>query len=86
MTKKTIGKRVEPSPTFLASATALKTGLALSASVSVLCKTGYVPKGVYRYASHAEANAHDDACLAQNMAMRALERDMHVAISDNGRV
>ena len=85
MTKKTIGKRVEPSLTLLASATALKTGLALSASVSVLCKTGYVPKGVYRYASHAEANAHDDACLAQNMAMRALERDKHVATSGDGR-
>ena len=86
MTKKTIGKRVEPSPTFLASATALKTGLALSTSVSVLCKTGYMPKGVYRYASHAEANAHDDACLAQNMAMRAIERDKRVATSGNGRV
>ena len=86
MKAKIIGKRVEPSPTFLASATALKAGAALSASLSVLCKTGYVPKGVYRYASHAEANAHDDACLAQNMAMRALERDKHVAASDNGRV
>ena len=86
MTTKAIGRRVEPSPTFLASATALKTGLALSASVSVLCKTGYMPKGVYRYASHAEANAHDDACLAQNMAMRAIERDKRVATSGNGRV
>ena len=86
MTKKTIGRRADPSLTLLASASALKTGLALSASLSSLCNTGYVPKGVYRYASHAEANAHDDECLAQNMAMRALERDKHVDASDNGRV
>ena len=75
MTTKAIGRRVELPPTFLASAAALKAGLALSASLSELCKTGYVPKGVYRYASHAEANAHDDACLAQNMATRALGRE-----------
>ena len=83
MTSKTIGRRIEPPLTYSASATALKAGVALSASLSELCKTGYVPKGVYRYASHAEANAHDDACLAQNMAMRALERDKrHKDVSD----
>ena len=87
---RTIGKRAEPSPTFLASATALKEGAAFSASLAALCKTGHMPKGVYRYPSHAEANAHDDACLAQSMAVRATARavtpDKAAAAPDDGRL
>jgi hypothetical protein len=37
-------------------------------------KTGLFPKGVYRYKTHEEAQAHWDRCVAQRMARIALER------------
>jgi len=31
-------------------------------------KITHIPKGVYRFASHEEANKQDESCLAQHMA------------------
>lgn len=36
--------------------------------------TTFVPKGVYRFKTHEEANRHEAACLATGMARIALER------------
>lgn len=36
---------------------------------------GHIPKGLYRFASHEEANRQDDTCLAQHMAK--IERRMN---------
>jgi hypothetical protein len=47
-----------------AAATHQRTGTALSA----LSTTG-IPKGVYRFASHAEMNLHTDEALARAVAM-----------------
>ena len=39
-----------------------------------LGRTGPVPKGIHRFRSHAEANRHDEACLAARMARLATRR------------
>jgi hypothetical protein len=31
-------------------------------------KVGHIPKGLYRFASHEEANRQDETCLARHMA------------------
>ncbi len=31
-------------------------------------KTSYIPKGVYRYKTHEDAEKHQNDCLAQGMA------------------
>lgn len=44
--------------------------------------TSFIPKGVYRFKTHADANQHQLDCLAKGMAQIALER----ADGPNGRV
>jgi hypothetical protein len=34
----------------------------------------FIPKGVYRFMTHAQANQHQADCLAKGMAQIALER------------
>jgi hypothetical protein len=36
--------------------------------------TSFIPKGVFRFMSHAEANRHQADCLTQGMARIARER------------
>jgi len=36
---------------------------------------GFIPKGVYRFMTHAEANRHQSDCLANRMARLAVERE-----------
>jgi hypothetical protein len=36
--------------------------------------TTFIPKGVYRFMTHAEANQHQTDCLTKGMAMIAQER------------
>lgn len=37
-------------------------------------ETSFIPKGVYRFKAHAEANRHWLRCVAEGMARMALER------------
>lgn len=36
--------------------------------------TTYIPKGIYRFTTHEEANRQQETCLAQGMARTALAR------------
>lgn len=52
----------------------LAEGARFSESVSSLSHLAYVPKGVYRYRSHGEANQHDQECLVRAMGALAMQR------------
>lgn len=36
----------------------------------------FIPKGLYRFKTHVEANAHQEESLAQGMARLALDRSL----------
>lgn len=71
---KTVGNRIEPDLTALASGDSLAQGARFSEALARLTKTTFVPKGIYRYASHEAANRHEQDCLVQGMAQVAAER------------
>ncbi len=73
---RTIGHRREPEISFSASAILLAEGAHFNDDIHRL-PTGnrtFIPKGVYRFRSHEEANRFDLDCLAKGMAEIALER------------
>jgi len=73
---RTIGRRTEPPITFSASARLLAEGARFNDEIHRL-PTGnrtFIPKGVYRFKSFAEANRHDLDCIVAGMAQTALER------------
>ena len=54
-----------------ASGDLLKQGAAFNESLQAFFpsgKTGYIPKGLYRFMTHAEANHHQEECLALHLA------------------
>jgi len=56
---KTIGKRKEPEITFHATAENLKKGLSFNNTINKFFQNKlYIPKGVYHYKTHKEANEH----------------------------
>jgi hypothetical protein len=57
-----------------ASGFLLTEGARFSESVSSLSHLAYMPKGVYRYRSHGEANQHDQECLVRAMGALAIRR------------
>jgi hypothetical protein len=73
---KTVGRRhIEPELSATPSGAALAAGAAFSESIAAIAGGGsFIPKGVYRYKTHAEANEHEAACLAAGMAALALSR------------
>jgi hypothetical protein len=71
---KTVGNRVEPDVTALATGDALAQGARFNEALAHLAKTTFVPKGIYRYQSHEAANRHEQDCLVQGMAQVAAER------------
>lgn len=76
MNMRTIGRRSEPPISFSASAELLAEGARFNDEIHRL-PTGnrtFIPKGVYRYRSFAEANRHDIDCIVASMAQAALER------------
>jgi hypothetical protein len=71
-----IGHRKEQPIAFSASAELLLQGARFNDEIHRL-PTGqrsFIPKGVFRFASHAEANQQQQDCLAKGMAKIALER------------
>jgi len=59
-----------------ASGELLKQGAAFNESLQALFpsgRTGYIPKGLYLFKTHEEANAHQDNCLAMHMAQLSLK-------------
>jgi hypothetical protein len=72
----TIGQRKPRSISFSASGALLAEGARFNDELHQL-PTGsqcFIPKGVYRFKTHAEANLFDQKCLAKGMARIALER------------
>ncbi len=74
---KTVGRR-QISPTLTPpSGQALAAGARFNDEIHRLPSgnSSFIPKGVYRFMTHAEANRHQDECLALGMARLARERD-----------
>lgn len=73
---RTIGRRKEHPITYSASAALLIEGARFNDEIHRL-PTGnatFIPKGVYRFKTLAEANRHGADCLAAGMARIALDR------------
>lgn len=71
---RSVGRRVEREMAAHASGALLAEGARFNESIAGLSRIGYVPKGIYRFRSHEEANRYDEHCLAQAMARLALAR------------
>ena len=68
------GSRVDPPVVARASGLLLAEGALLSESLSRLAPPASVPKGVYRFKSHDEANRHHQDCLVRAMGLLAARR------------
>jgi hypothetical protein len=57
-----------------ASASLLIEGALFNEAVSRLSPSTFVPKGIYRFRSHEEANQHAEDCLVRGMGLLAAMR------------
>lgn len=73
---RTIGHRKEHPISFSASADLLVAGARFNDEIHRLPTgdTSFIPKGVFRFRTHDEANRHQLDCLVAGMARTALER------------
>ena len=71
---KHIGQRREPTLSPSASGKLLAEGALFNESIARIAPSTFMPKGVYRFKSHEEANRHAQDCLAQGMARLAAGR------------
>ena len=71
---KRVGSRREPAVVEHASGVLLAEGARFNEMVAKLSPTTFVPKGIYRFRSHDEANRHELECLARGMARVAAGR------------
>ncbi len=71
---KTVGSRRETALALRPSGALLAEGARFSESVAAWSTSTFIPKGVYRYKSHEEANRHALECLARGMARLAGSR------------
>jgi len=69
-----VGSRCVPGVFERASGQLLAEGARFNESVSRLAPTTFTPKGIYRFATHDEANRHQLDCLASGMGRLALRR------------
>lgn len=69
-----VGVRREPEIVAQASGLLLEKGARFNETLSRLAPSTFVPKGVYRFRSHEEANRHEQDCLARGMGLLAVER------------
>lgn len=69
-----VGVRREPEIVAQASGLLLEQGARFNETLSRLAPSTFVPKGVYRFRSHEEANRHEQDCLARGMGLLAAER------------
>jgi hypothetical protein len=66
-----VGSRRERSLACQASGQLLIEGARFSEAVSHFAQTTFIPKGVYRFHSHEDANRQQERCLILGMARRA---------------
>jgi len=69
-----VGLRREPVLVERASGLLLAERARFNEAISRLAPTTFVPKGVYRFRSHDEANRHELDCLARGMGLLAAKR------------
>ena len=69
-----VGSRRQREVALEASGPLLKEGARFNEAVSWLSQSTFVPKGVYRFASHEVANQHAEDCLVRGMARLAATR------------
>ena len=71
-----IGHRKERPITFSASSALLAEGARFNDEIHRLPtgSTTFIPKGVFRFKTHEDANRHELDCLVEGMAQTALER------------
>ncbi|MGV0976715.1 MAG: hypothetical protein ACOYBO_12390 [Azonexus sp.] len=69
-----VGSRREHPLSCQASGQLLIEGARFSEAVSHLAQTTFIPKGVYRFHSHEDANRQQEQCLVLGMARRAAHR------------
>lgn len=71
-----VGRRKERPISFSASAEALAEGVRFNDEIHRLPtgNTSFIPKGVFRFMTHAQANKHQVDCLVAGMAKIALGR------------
>jgi len=69
-----VGSRREAALVERASGLLLAEGARFNEAVSRLAPTTFVPKGVYRFKSHDEANRHELDCLVRGMGLLAAAR------------
>ncbi len=68
---RTVGQKIERPLSANASGELLREAAAFNEMLQNAFPSGkitHIPKGVYRFASHEEANQQDEICLAQHMA------------------
>jgi len=72
---RTVGHRKQRQITFSASAILLMEGAGFNDEIRRLPtgRSTFIPKGVYRFKSHEDANQHQQASLIEGMAQIALE-------------
>lgn len=71
---KQIGYRSEQPLSPTATGALLAQGARFSESISHLSPCTFIPKGVYRFLTHDDANQHWQECLARGMAALAAKR------------
>lgn len=71
---KTVGTRKQPELALRPSGELLKAGALFNESVACLAPSTFIPKGVYRFKNHEEANRHEQECIARGMAALAASR------------
>ena len=71
---KQVGSRREPPLSMQASGDLLAKGARFSESLSRLSGGTFIPKGIYRFRSHDEANRHAQDCLVRGMGLLAARR------------
>lgn len=71
---KKIGARRERGIAELPDGLLLVEGAHFNEGLAGLAQTTFVPKGVYRFRSHADANRHYLDCLVSGMGLLAMKR------------
>lgn len=70
-----VGHRQERPLIMQGDGTLLAEGARFSETIAHLAKSTFIPKGLYRFRSHKDANRQQEDCLAQGLGRLAAERE-----------
>lgn len=70
----TVGHRRERPIAMQGDGRLLAEGARFNEAISHLAVSTFIPKGVYRFRTHQDANKQQEDCLAQGLARLAAER------------